>query len=135
MSICKHCGDTITAKNKYAFDVCNKESCKRKRLRVCAEDCFNCTYNDCEVDASKIPNENFGKFRAEYSYEQRQEDLKLGFRKCIGCGIIYPIDNFSHDTRYKDTYNTRCKGCMNKASKKRRKDNGVMWHAKVSGWL
>jgi hypothetical protein len=70
---CKYCGDEITKTNKYIFNTCNKSSCRRKRLRVCDEDCLNCVYEDCQVDASKLPSEKLHirrSFKKKYQCEE-----------------------------------------------------------------
>jgi len=53
---CKFCGRKLTKKNSYSTLVCNDKHCLWQHLKVCCEDCFNCTYHDCIVDEKSISN-------------------------------------------------------------------------------
>lgn len=67
---CIYCGVKITPDNKYALDSCKSKQCKWRKLKVCCEDCFNCTYTDCMVDEYRIPDETWG-FKEQLKLEKK----------------------------------------------------------------
>jgi len=63
---CVYCGDEVTKENEFTRDTCNKRECKFKKLKVCAEECFDCPYTDCIVQyqgRAKISKKNLKIFR------------------------------------------------------------------------
>ncbi len=53
---CDFCGTEINEETYFTAKVCNSLECKRKKLVVCEEDCFNCVYSDCIVQYKSNKN-------------------------------------------------------------------------------
>lgn len=51
---CKYCGKKITEETRYSNSSCNKPECKRKKLKICEDNCFDCIYEDCIIDSSLL---------------------------------------------------------------------------------
>lgn len=51
---CKFCSTILTKENRYGKNICIDKNCVMKHIRVCSDDCFNCSYSDCIADPHKL---------------------------------------------------------------------------------